>query len=168
MTSSTFLTIWIAMFAVIVVMTIVLALIIKIKWGRTPAVTVITTLVLTGGLVAVGRRLFKQNMVNSCFFTILTILIAIIAINVGIFIFGGVLFIREETPSTTTRELLPAFLAIDMSFALMVVLVAGFIAVGMLFLGQNITNPVWLVLIATFETILIVGEHWLINTPYWD
>lgn len=81
MTSSIFLTIWIAMFAVITVMTIALA--IAIKWNFTPTVTVITALTPMGGLVAVGWHLFKQGMANPCFFTILTILIAIFAMFVA-------------------------------------------------------------------------------------
>lgn len=55
MTSSTFLTIWIAMFAVIVAMTIIMAIIMKIKWGRIPVMTVITALILIGGLIVADK-----------------------------------------------------------------------------------------------------------------
>ena len=159
MTSSTFLTIWIAMFAVITVMTIALAIAIKIKWDLTPTVTVITSLTLMGGLVAVGWHLFKQGMANPCFFTILTILIAIFAMFVATIIAMAMylswdLISTIDGPVISLSYIVAFLLEIRVAFILM----AGLIAVGMLFLGQNITNPVWLVLIATFETIVIVRE----------
>lgn len=83
-------------------------------------------------------------MANSCFFTILTILIAIFAINVGTLVFVMALDVWSETPSSiiASKEDLLVFLAIDTVFVLMLIPMGGLIVIGMLFLEQSITNPV--------------------------